>query len=51
MAVLDHNYNWFDPYHGSPEPNDDYSHGTMLTGIVSGTDGGENQIGVAPGAD
>ena len=32
-------------------PYDDNGHGTFGTGIVTGNDSGENQIGVAPGAD
>lgn len=55
-----HAYNWHDAIHppvagnpcgaDSPFPCDDHSHGTHVTGTVLGTDGGENQIGVAPGA-
>ncbi len=48
---FDHNYNWYDFAYGQPAPYDDNGHGSMLTGIVSGDDGGTNQIGTAPGAD
>ena len=34
----------------SPEPCDDQGHGTSVAGVAVGDDGGENQIGVAPGA-
>jgi subtilisin family serine protease len=48
---FDHNYSWFDFVNGYLEPYDDNGHGSMGAGIVSGDDGGTNQIGVAPGAD
>jgi len=52
--VFDHNYNWYDPQFecGNPsiEPCDLWGHGTRTTGIAVGDDGGDNQIGVAPGA-
>lgn len=47
-----HNYNWAD-FHSevpSPAPFDDYAHGTHVTGIMVGDDGGANEVGVAPGA-
>jgi PKD repeat protein/subtilisin family serine protease len=47
----DHNYNWFDFDAGLTEPYDDNGHGTFGTGIMVGDDGGNNQIGVAPGAE
>jgi subtilisin family serine protease len=51
---FDHNYNWFDPSFvcGSPStiPCDNHGHGTHTMGTMVGDDGGENQIGVAPGA-
>ncbi len=47
---FDHNYNWFDFIDGLPAPVDPVGHGTWGAGIVSGDDGGGNQIGVAPGA-
>jgi subtilisin family serine protease len=50
-ATADHNYNWYDPYGQSPDvPADAYGHGTHVMGTMVGTDGGPNQIGVAPGA-
>jgi len=53
-GVFDHNYNWFDPalLCGNPsiEPCDTDGHGTATTSIAVGDDGGDNQIGVAPGA-
>ncbi len=53
-----HDYNWHDAIHtanddcpaDSPEPCDDYGHGTHTMGIAVGDDGGTNQIGVAPEA-
>ncbi|MDY6876402.1 MAG: S8 family serine peptidase [Chloroflexota bacterium] len=56
-----HDYNWHDAIHtnthgynpcgvDSPEPCDDNSHGTHTMGTIVGDDGGDNQIGVAPGA-
>jgi hypothetical protein len=47
---FDHNYNWFDFVNGQPAPYDDSYHSTFGMGIVVGDDGGDNQIGVAPGA-
>jgi subtilisin family serine protease len=54
----DHNYSWHDAIHtgggscgaDSPEPCDDYGHGTHTMGIMVGDDGAGNQIGMAPGA-
>ncbi|NDD63706.1 MAG: peptidase S8 [Acidobacteria bacterium] len=53
-----HDYNWHDSVHSrggvcgadSQVPCDDDNHGTHTLGTVLGTDGGANQIGVAPGA-
>jgi serine protease AprX len=55
-----HAYNWHDSIHdaaagnpcgsNSPFPCDDNSHGSHVTGTAVGTDGGENRIGMAPGA-
>jgi subtilisin family serine protease len=54
-----HNLNWHDSIHDSvgnpcgndsPEPCDDYFHGSHTTGTAIGDDGGVNQIGMAPGA-
>ena len=57
-TVADHNYNWHDSIHSgggvcgpdSPQPCDDYFHGSHTTGTAIGDDGGTNQIGMAPGA-
>ena len=57
-TVADHNYNWHDSIHSgggvcgadSPQPCDDDGHGTHTMGTMVGTDGGTNQVGVAPGA-
>lgn len=55
----DHNFNWHDSIHSSAsnpcgvnsaQPCDDDDHGTHTMGTAVGTDGGANQIGVAPGA-
>src|SRR6516162_3815268 len=57
--TADHDYNWHDAVHDSvgnpcgndsPEPCDDYFHGTWTTGTMIGDDGAGNQIGMAPGA-
>ncbi len=55
-----HAYNWHDSIHNAsaanpcgsdaPAPCDDHSHGSHVTGTAVGTDGGENRIGMAPGA-
>ncbi|MBI1763974.1 MAG: S8 family serine peptidase [Acidobacteria bacterium] len=59
-SSADHNYNWHDSIHtnggvnpcgvNSTQPCDDDDHGTHTIGTAVGTDGGANQIGVAPGA-
>ena len=57
-ATADHNYSWHDAIHSgggicgpdSPEPCDDFSHGTHTMGTMVGDDGAGNQIGMAPGA-
>jgi len=58
-VTADHNYNWHDSIHNSvgnpcgndsPQPCDDYFHGTHTTGTAIGDDSGSNQIGMAPGA-
>lgn len=54
----DHNYHWHDAIHvdnpscvaDSQVPCDDNDHGTHTMGTMVGDDGGDNQIGVAPGA-
>lgn len=54
-----HDYNWHDAIHDgaggscandSAVPCDGHGHGTHTAGTFAGTDGGANQIGVAPGA-
>lgn len=54
-----HDYNWFDPTWGSQAPvalpstaigGTPNGHGTHVMGTEVGSDGGPNQIGVAPGA-
>ncbi|HEY6725366.1 MAG TPA: carboxypeptidase regulatory-like domain-containing protein [Polyangiaceae bacterium] len=51
---FDHNYSWNDPSSvcafPSTEPCDNNGHGTHTMGTMVGDDGGDNQIGVAPGA-
>jgi len=48
---FDHNYNWWDATDTCPAvPCDDNQHGTHTTGTMVGSDDGDNQIGVAPGA-
>src|SRR5256714_5845090 len=58
-VVADHNYNWHDSIHdsvdnpcgnNSPQPCDDFFHGTHTIGTAIGDDGAGNQIGMAPGA-
>jgi hypothetical protein len=58
-SSANHNYNWHDAIHDSsgnpcgndsPFPCDDFGHGTHTMGTMAGSDGGANQIGVAPGA-
>ncbi len=56
--TADHDYNWHDSIHtgggvcgpDSPQPCDDFFHGSHTTGTAIGDDGGANQIGMAPGA-
>lgn len=43
----DHNYNWYDPWTGTPAPWDGSGHGTHTIGTVLG----QNGIGVAPDAE
>ncbi|TFJ92801.1 S8 family peptidase [Lentibacillus salicampi] len=49
---VDHDFNWFDATAGESEPYDDQGHGTHTIGTMVGheTDG-DNQVGVAPGAE
>ncbi|WP_130013772.1 S8 family serine peptidase [Serinicoccus sediminis] len=50
-GTFDHDYNWFDAAGTSPDaPADSDGHGTHVTGTMVGDDGGDNQVGVAPGA-
>ena len=50
-STADHNYNWWDATGTFPDyPGDDQVHGTAVTGIMVGDDGGANQVGMAPGA-
>src|SRR5438552_5381673 len=58
-VTADHDYNWHDSIHDSvgnpcgndsPQPCDDFFHGTHTTGTAIGDDGGTNQIGMAHGA-
>ncbi len=48
-GTASHDYHWYDPWDGRPEPWDDSGHGTHTIGTVLGLDGG-NRVGVAPGA-
>ena len=57
-ATANHDFSWHDAIHSgggvcgadAPEPCDDHGHGTHTMGTIVGDDGGDNQIGVAPGA-
>ena len=57
-VTANHDYNWHDSIHSgggvcgpdSPQPCDDFFHGSHTTGTAIGADGGANQIGMAPGA-
>ncbi len=57
-STADHNYHWHDAIHtgssdcgaDSIQPCDDHDHGTHTMGTMVGDDGGNNQIGMAPGA-
>lgn len=48
----DHNYNFFDPANicAGDAPCDNNGHGSHTMGTMVGDDGGDNHIGVAPGA-
>ena len=56
-AAVDHNYNWHDAIHSgggvcgadSPEPCDDFGHGTHTMGTMVGL-AGASTLGMAPGA-
>ncbi len=45
-----HDYNWHDSWDDTAIPFDDDSHGTHTMGTMVGDDGGDNQTGLAPGA-
>jgi subtilisin family serine protease len=48
---VDHNYNWWDATGVYPDaPADGHGHGTHTHGTMVGSEGGANQIGMAPGA-
>lgn len=47
---FDHNHSWYDPYEHSAQPRRTDPHGSHTLGTTVGNDGGNNQIGVAPGA-
>lgn len=56
---FEHDYNWYDPFWGTTTPaalpatsngGSPNSHGTHVMGTEAGSDGQDNQIGVAPGA-
>ncbi|WP_114907353.1 S8 family serine peptidase [Ornithinimicrobium murale] len=50
-GTFTHDYNWFDAAGTSPDvPADTNGHGTHTMGTMVGDDGGDNQVGVAPGA-
>ncbi len=53
-GVFDHNFNWYDPLKicniPYAVPCDPDGHGTHTMGVMVGSDGPENQIGMAPAA-
>ncbi|MFX0538494.1 cell wall-binding repeat-containing protein [Ornithinimicrobium sp. Y1847] len=50
-GTFTHDYNWFDAAGVSRDvPVDSDGHGSHVTGTMVGDDGGDNRIGVAPGA-
>ena len=58
-VTVNHDYNWHDSIHDSvgnpcgndtPQPCDDFFHGTHTLGTAIGDDGAGNQIGMAPQA-
>src|SRR5437763_1727961 len=59
-VTADHDYNWHDSIHDSsgnpcgndsPQPCDDFGHGTHTMGTAIGDDNAGNQIGMAPQAE
>jgi len=50
-GVFDHNYSWWDAVDAQSIAYDDHGHGTHTVGIMVGDDGGNHQIGIAPGAE
>ncbi|MGK5740410.1 S8 family serine peptidase [Micromonospora sp. URMC 103] len=48
-GTFDHNYNWFNAAGTCATPCDGDGHGTHTMGTMAGSDGGANQVGVAPG--
>lgn len=51
-GTFSHDYNWLDTNETtSPFPIDGNGHGTHTMGTMVGDDGGQNQIGVAPGSN
>ncbi|WP_025272316.1 S8 family serine peptidase [Haloglycomyces albus] len=51
-GTFTHDYNFYDVQDAcGDEPCDNNGHGTHVTGTMVGDDGGDNQIGVAPGAE
>jgi subtilisin family serine protease len=59
-STVDHDYNWHDSIHDSvgnpcgndsPQPCDDFGHGTHTLGTAIGDDNAGNQIGMAPQAE
>jgi serine protease AprX len=58
-TTADHRYSWHDSIHGGGSnpcgfdlraPCDDQGHGTHTMGTMVGDDGGQNKVGMAPGA-
>ncbi len=57
-TTANHDFNWHDSVHSggggcgadSPQPCDDFGHGSHTMGTVLGDDGAGNQTGMAPGA-
>lgn len=45
-----HTFSWYDATAGNKVPYDDAGHGTHTMGTMVGSEGSNNQVGVAPGA-